>query len=63
MKKSAGAKARRIHNRYGPTKQLAEKVVDLEKIIPQRPKPDLFLITYVRAEARTLQRPEFFRTL
>ena len=31
--------------------------------VPQRLKPDLFSITYVRAEARTLQRIEFFRSL
>jgi hypothetical protein len=30
---------------------------------PQRLKPDLFLISYVRAKARTLQQPEFFRRL
>src|SRR5277367_5731464 len=30
---------------------------------PQRLKPDLFSISYVRAEARTLQKPEFFRSL
>jgi hypothetical protein len=30
---------------------------------PQRLKPDLFTNTYVRAEARTLQKAEFFRSL
>jgi hypothetical protein len=30
---------------------------------PQRLKPDLFSISYVRAKARTLQKPEFFRSL
>jgi hypothetical protein len=30
---------------------------------PQRLKPDLFATTYVRAEARTLQKSEFFRKL
>jgi hypothetical protein len=30
---------------------------------PQRLKPFLLLITYVRAEARTLQKSEFFRSL
>jgi hypothetical protein len=44
-------------------KRLRKKSLNLEEIIPQRLKPDLFLITYVRAEARTLQRPEFFRKL
>ena len=29
---------------------------------PQRLKPDLFSISYVRAKARTLQKPEFFRS-
>ncbi len=31
--------------------------------VPQRLKPYLFLTVYVRAEARTLQRTEFFRSL
>ena len=30
---------------------------------PQRLKPDLFSIGYVRAKARTLQQPTFFRSL
>jgi hypothetical protein len=30
---------------------------------PQRLKPDLFSIRYVRAKARTLQLPEFFSSL
>jgi len=30
---------------------------------PQRLKPDLFSISYVRAKARNLQKPEFFRSL
>jgi hypothetical protein len=30
---------------------------------PQRLKPNLFTTTYVRAEARTLQKLEFFRKL
>ncbi len=30
---------------------------------PQRLKPDLFSIVYVRLEARTLQMPEFIRSL
>jgi hypothetical protein len=30
---------------------------------PQGLKPELFSITYVRAEARTLQKNEFFRSL
>jgi hypothetical protein len=33
------------------------------KASPQRLKPFLLLITYVRAEARTLQKSEFFRSL
>jgi hypothetical protein len=34
-----------------------------EKSSPQRLKPELFSIIYVRAEARTLQKREFFRSL
>jgi hypothetical protein len=30
---------------------------------PQRLKPDLFSINYVRAKARTLQQPKFFPSL
>jgi hypothetical protein len=30
---------------------------------PQRLKPNLFSINYVRPEGRTLQKPEFFRSL
>jgi hypothetical protein len=30
---------------------------------PQRLKPDLFSINYVRPKGRTLQKPEFFRNL
>ena len=33
------------------------------KTDPQRLKPFLLLVTYVRAEARTLQRNEFVRSL
>jgi ABC-type hemin transport system substrate-binding protein len=40
---------------YGPTKELRKKSLNLEEIIPQRLKPDLFLIKYEWAEARTLQ--------
>jgi hypothetical protein len=42
---------------------LRKKSLGLEAFIPQRLKPDLFANTYVRAEARTLQKPEFFRKL
>jgi hypothetical protein len=38
---------------------LRKKSLNLEEIIPQQLKPDLFLITYVRAEARTLQSQSF----
>ena len=34
-----------------------------EKSFPQRLKPDSLQGSYVRAEARTLQRIEFFRSL
>jgi hypothetical protein len=44
-------------------KRLRKKSLNLEKVIPQWLKPDLFANTYVRAEARTLQEPEFFRNL
>jgi hypothetical protein len=37
--------------------------MNIEEIIPQRLKPDLLANPYVRAEARTLQKPEFFRKL
>jgi hypothetical protein len=50
-RKSAGAK------------EAAEKSGDGWKCVPQRLKPHLFSIVYVRAEARTLQRTEFFRSL
>jgi hypothetical protein len=33
-----------------------------EEIMPQRLKPSSFQMIYVRAEARTLQRPEYFRS-
>jgi hypothetical protein len=42
---------------------LRKNSLNIEEIIPQRLKPDLFANTCVRAEARTLQKPEFFRTL
>ncbi len=42
---------------------LRKKSLNLEEVIPQWLKPDLFANTYVRAEARTLQKPEFFREL
>jgi hypothetical protein len=42
---------------------LGKKSLDLKEIIPQWLKPDLFAKTYARAEARTLQKPEFFRKL
>jgi hypothetical protein len=32
-------------------------------VSPRRLKPDMFASTYVRAEARTLQKPEYFRKL
>ena len=43
--------------------EVAKKVVEPKEIIPQRLKPDLLASTYVRAEARTLQKPEFFLKL
>jgi hypothetical protein len=38
---------------------LRKKPLNLEAMIPRRLKPDVFLITYVRAEARTLQNQSF----
>ena len=43
--------------------EAAKKSGDGWKCVPQRLKPYLFSIVYVRAEARTLQRTEFFRSL
>jgi hypothetical protein len=48
---------------YGTAEQLAEKVAVSEEIIPQWLKPDRFTTTYVWAEACTLQKPEFLRSL
>jgi hypothetical protein len=42
---------------------LRKNSLNIEEIIPQWLKPDLFANTYVRAEARTLQKLEFFRKL
>ena len=44
-------------------KRLRKKSGNEWKCVPQRLKPYLFSIVYVRAEARTLQRTEFFRSL
>jgi len=44
-------------------KSLRKKSEDEWKCVPQRLKPYLFSIVYVRAEARTLQRTEFCRSL
>ena len=53
------AKARHFWVVFGPTKELAEKSLNHEEIIPRRLEPDLFLNTYVRAKARTLQSQSF----
>ncbi len=47
---------------YG-LEEAAEEVFVSEKSFPQRLKPDSLQGSYVRAEARTLQRIEFFRSL
>ena len=54
----------RLHGcRVQGLKRLRKKSGDEWKCVPQRLKPYLFSIAYVRAEARTLQRTEFFRSL
>jgi hypothetical protein len=45
------------------TKEAAEESLLRIESGPQRLKPDLFSISYVRAKARTLQKLEFFRSL
>src|ERR1700722_5277767 len=47
----------------GGLKRLRKELEDGWKCVPQRLKPYLFSIVYVRAEARTLQRTELFRSL
>ena len=59
---SPNARDRGCHGGPG-AKEAAKKSGDGCKSVPQRLKPHLFSIVYVRAEARTLQRTEFFRSL
>jgi hypothetical protein len=47
----------------GTASQAAKKSLLGVESGPQRLKPDLFSTIYVRAEARTLQKNEFFRNL
>jgi hypothetical protein len=49
----------RRKNRDPPPRMLRKKSLLRIESGPQRLKPDLFSISYVRAEARTLQQPEF----
>jgi hypothetical protein len=56
----ADSRARRIFGRFtAGLSRFAEKIANLEAIIPQRLKPDLFADTYVRAEARTFKKWSF----
>jgi hypothetical protein len=47
----------------GTALEATEKIGSRGTPSPQRLKPFLLLMTYVRAEARTLQKNEFFRKL
>jgi hypothetical protein len=52
-----------LKTRFPGLKRLRKKSLLRIESGPQRLKPDLFSISYVRAKARTLQQPEFFRSL
>jgi hypothetical protein len=52
-----------LKTRFPGLKRLRKKSLLRIESCPQRLKPDLFSISYVRAEARTLQQPDFFRSL